>query len=203
MAFCLLVASILASRGEVMKDWEIHLFDFIYHTPDFLYPLFLVITQFGSIYVFLVLVIFYAAKKHYHIVLRMLMTGTLAYLLAGFIKDIWGRPRPSEFILDVVNLDYIRGPGFPSGHMALATAVALTLGHYLPRKYHWIVPVWIIGVGYSRIYLGVHAPLDIVGGFAIGWLSYALFRQVRLYDISFTKKQGKTSQAPKKSKLKR
>jgi membrane-associated phospholipid phosphatase len=35
------------------------------------------------------------------------------------------------------------------------------------------------------MYLGVHTPLDIVGGFAIGWGAYALFRHVRLYDVRF------------------
>ena len=92
-------------------------------------------------------------------------------MITGVAKDLWGRARPNELLLDVVNLDYIvRGPGFPSGHMALATALAFTIGHYLPKKYHWVPIVWIVGVGLSRMYLGIHAPLDIVGGFAIGWV---------------------------------
>ena len=173
-----------------MKGWEIALFEFIYYNPPFLLPIFLIITQFGSIYILMVLLIFYVAKQRYHIVLRMLMTGTLAYLLAGFVKEIWGRPRPDELLQGVVNLDNVIGSGFPSGHVALATALALTVGHYLPKKYNWLVPVWIVAVAYSRIYLGVHAPLDIIGGFAVGWLSYALFRQIRLYDISFARKSS-------------
>lgn len=188
-AVALFTATAYMSVGREVAKWEIDLFQFVYNLPDFLWPLFIVITQFGSIYVLGALLILYLLKKHYHIVLRLLMTGLLAYLVSGFSKDIWGRVRPSELLLDVTNLDYIvRGPGFPSGHMALATALALTLGHYLPRKYQWIIPVWIIGVGLSRMYLGIHFPLDILGGFAIGWGSYALFRHVRLYDISFPKK---------------
>jgi membrane-associated phospholipid phosphatase len=130
------------------------------------------------------------------VLLRLLLTATLAYQLSGFAKDIWGRARPTEILANVLNLDYVvRGPGFPSGHMALATAMALTVGLYLPRKYQWIVPVWIIGVGLSRMYLGIHAPLDIAGGFAIGWLSYALFRHVRLQDIRFGKRRPSKAKA--------
>jgi len=54
----------------------------------------------------------------------------------------------------------------------------LTLIGYLPRRYRWVVPSAIIGVAISRIYLGVHAPLDIIGGFAIGWFCAEIVRFV-------------------------
>lgn len=191
MAVGLFSVAALASQGADMHPWEITIFQFIYGWPDFLLPLFLAVTQFGSIYMLAALLIIYLVRKRYHIVLRLLMTGTLAYLVSGFAKDLWGRARPHEILLDVLSRDYIvRGPGFPSGHTALATALALTIGHYMPRKYNWVVPVLIIGVALSRIYLGIHAPLDIVGGFAIGWVSYALFRHVRLQDVSFARKRA-------------
>lgn len=188
LASALLVFAILISRGDTLHDWEVTVFQFIYSFSDKLLLPFLFITQFGSIYVLAVLLVIYLARRRYHIFLRMLMTGLLAYLMAGFVKYYWGRPRPDGLLEGVTNLDYVYGPGFPSGHVALATACALTLGHYLPKKYHWVVVVWILGVGASRLYLGVHAPLDILGGFAIGWAAYALFRHVRLYDVSFQRK---------------
>ncbi len=190
LALGIFAASLIASRDPEIADWEIAAFEYMYTLPSVLLPLFFVITQTGSIYVLFLLFVLYIFKQNYHVVIRLLMTGTLAYLLSGVAKDLWGRARPAEYLVDIVNLDYIvRGPGFPSGHTALATALALTIGHYLPRKYHWVIVVWILGVGLSRMYLGIHFPLDIVGGFAIGWASYALFRNVRLYDVRFSKKQ--------------
>lgn len=192
LAVGLFVISVLASRNHGMDGWELGVFHWIYGWPNLLMLPFFVVTQFGSIYMLGLLAIFYLASRHFHIVLRLLLSATLAYQLSGFAKDIWGRARPTDFLLDVINRDYIvRGPGFPSGHMALATALALTMGHYLPKRYHWIVWAWIVGVGISRIYLGVHAPLDVLGGFGIGWFSYALFRHVRLYDIKYRKKRPK------------
>lgn len=178
----LFVLSVYASRPATISPFESDVFYAVYNLPQFLYPFFYVVTQLGSIYVLGVLLLLYLLKQYYHIVLRLLLTGTLAYLVAGFAKSIWGRARPQELLPNIITLDYFQGPGFPSGHVALATALALTIGHYLPRKYWWVPALWIIGVGLSRMYLGVHAPLDIVGGFALGWLCYALFRHVRIYD---------------------
>lgn len=192
IAMVLLVFAILASRGSQMASWEIGLFRAVYNWPDYLYPFFYGVTQLGSILVLGLLLVIYMIKRHYHVVLRLLLTGTLAYMAAGVAKDIWGRARPNEFLLDVINLDYfVRGPGFPSGHTALAAALAFTIGHYLPRKYHLLLALGVVGVGISRIYLGVHAPLDIIGGFAIGWAAYALFRHVRLQDVTFGRKNKK------------
>lgn len=183
LALGLFAVSVLASRPAAMTGWEETVFRALYGAPEFARPLVIFITQAGSIYFLGTLLLVFLAMQRYHAVLRLLLSGMLAYLVAGFAKDIWGRLRPHEILLNVINLDYVvRGPGFPSGHVALATVLALTVRHYLPAKFRWVVPVWIIGVAWSRIYLGVHAPLDIVGGFAIGWLAYALICHVRIYN---------------------
>lgn len=192
LATVLFFVAMLLSRGSDLPQWEATIFNFFYGLPGVLYPIFYVITQLGSIYVLAALLVFYLLRQHYHIVLRLLLTGTLAYLLAGFAKGIWGRARPDEFLADIITLDVTQGPGFPSGHVALAVALALTIGHYIKAKYHFIIFLWIVLVAVSRMYLGVHVPLDLVGGFAVGWFSYAIFRHVRIYNIARKKHQIKS-----------
>jgi len=175
LALGLLIISIILTRASTMSDLEEWVFLAIYGLPDFLRLPFLVITQFGSFYILCAVIAAFLIKTSYSKVLRLILVGITAYLISGFSKDLWGRARPNEMLEGIVTLDFARGPGFPSGHMALAVALALTIGHLLPKKYHWLIMVWIVAVGLSRIYLGVHAPLDVVRGFAIGWLTFSLF----------------------------
>lgn len=181
--FLFLISAFIVS-DKTISSLEEAVFNAIYYLPAELTPLFLVITQLGNIFVLFVLAGFFLFKRHYTIVIRLLMSGLLAYLVTGVCKDLIGRGRPNEFFADVIYRDaLVRGPGFPSGHVALATAIGLTLWHYLPKKYRYIAPLMILSVGLSRIFLGVHAPVDIIGGFAIGWGAVEIFRFVALRDL--------------------
>lgn len=183
-AIALFILTVILSRGADMTEWEKVVFNQIYNSPEFVGPIIFVITQAGSIHMLGLLLIIFLVKRRYDITFKLLTTSLLAYLITGFAKDIWGRLRPHEILPGIVNLDYVvRGPGFPSGHVALATAMALVVSDYLPKKYKWIAVVWIVLVAYSRMYLGIHAPLDIVGGFAIGWMSYALIKHLAIRNL--------------------
>lgn len=176
----LFVAAVMASREAHLTAWEIEVFQLIYGWPSVLWLPFIATTQLGSIYAFALLTAIYAMARRYRAATEIFLSGALAYIASGIAKGIWGRLRPHDVLPDVVSLEFsVYGPGFPSGHMALATALLLTTMHHLPRRYRWLPIVGIIGVGLSRIYLGVHAPLDIVGGFAIGWGMYALVRRIQ------------------------
>ena len=177
----LFVLAVVLSRGSAMQNWEVSLFEFVYNRPEYLRFLFFVITQLGSIHALGVVLIILLIRQRYDAFSKVLFGSTMAYLLSGFAKDIWGRVRPHEFLGNVVNLDYeVRGPGFPSGHTALVTVLVLVLLNYLPSKFRYVGFAVIALVGYSRMFLGVHAPLDVLGGFAIGYFVYALLLHLRI-----------------------
>jgi len=152
-----------------MQGWEVRLFEDIYHWSNSLRWPFLVITQFGSAASAVVAVIVSFISGFRQLAWRLLLTGSSAYVFVILAKHLVDRPRPFILLNGIHERELtVSGNGFPSGHTAVATALALTLVPHLPKHWRWLPLVWIAGVALSRIYLGVHAPLDIVGGFGVG-----------------------------------
>lgn len=84
-----------------------------------------------------------------------------------FLKELIQRPRP------YVDLDAVRqlvgsgGGSFPSNHALNNAAAAAIIGSLYPR-WAWLAAGVAFVIGFSRIYVGVHYPSDVLGGFAIG-----------------------------------
>ena len=99
-----------------------------------------------------------------------------AYINAA-AKVLAGQPRPFQFDPRVQQLVEVWGNGFPSGHTQ-ATVVLwgyLSL-HYRKTLLNWIAGILIVCVPMSRVYLGVHFPIDLLGGYVIGAVILLLYR---------------------------
>lgn len=105
-----------------------------------------------------------------------LAVGAADFIASGILKDWVARPRPSrvpelEGVLHLVN-DYRSGQyGFVSSHAANTMAVALLFSLIWRNKIATCgLMLWVAANCYSRMYLGVHYPTDILGGLIVGSL---------------------------------
>ena len=130
------------------------------------------------LYVFLLIIIIYRERPYrfIFIILFVAIAVILCDQISVLIKNMVERPRPTHNP-EIANMVHIvnnqRGGtyGFVSSHAANVFGAATFLSNQLKhRKWSLFLFVWAAVVSYSRIYLGVHYPLDIICGAVLGAL---------------------------------
>jgi undecaprenyl-diphosphatase len=94
----------------------------------------------------------------------------IGYLAATGLQDVTNRQRPPRAFPEIVTLVSLpHSSSFPSGHTTTSFACAVFLASVLRSRRVWALLITLAAlIGLSRIYAGVHYPLDIVGGAALG-----------------------------------
>jgi undecaprenyl-diphosphatase len=125
--------------------------------------------------VILAVIGFLVLQTRYRTALVVAITSGSGELLNAAMKHVFHRPRPSI----VPHLRAVFSTSFPSGHAMESAIVYLTLGAILMRASETrVTKMYILGiavllttlVGVSRVYLGVHYPTDVIGGWIVGFM---------------------------------
>ncbi len=106
-----------------------------------------------------------------------------ADLLAVVLKGVFDRERPYEVVAAADPLlRWDVAGSLPSGHAATSAAGAFILAHLLGRGGLWLA-LLAVAIGFSRVYVGVHYPFDVLAGaalgLAVGLISATLVRRLR------------------------
>jgi len=154
---------------------------------------------------FFVIILFYVIRNYkinaLPIVVFLALTILFSDQISVLLKDSIQRFRPvhDPVIGPLVHNVLRKGSmyGFVSSHAANGFAIfAFTASIFKNRNYWFLLLLWAILFSYSRIYSGVHYPLDILGGAVLGWIigvgSYKLL--VFVENRYFKKRQAKISE---------
>ena len=115
--------------------------------------------------------VFMQKKKE---ILMVFFSGIVAWVLAYILKILIHTPRPFDAFSNVHSLISETGFGFPSGHATFFMALAFAI-FFLHKKAGYVFIFFALLIGLARIIAGVHFPIDILGGFALGFLISYLF----------------------------
>ncbi|MBI4681720.1 MAG: phosphatase PAP2 family protein [Nitrospirae bacterium] len=88
--------------------------------------------------------------------------------IGDILKRLFARPRPCHELHNVsLVVECVKSFSFPSGHAATSFAMASIIGHHFRRA---AIPAFLLAalVAFTRIYVGVHYPSDVIGGAVLG-----------------------------------
>lgn len=164
----LLVAATVPTRRAQPPQLELECFEAVNGLPDSLYPPVWPLMQFGALAAVPVTAGVVWLTGDHGRAARLAVGGTAAWILAKGVKRVIRRGRPASVEPNVrVRGQAQSGDGFVSGHAAVAVALAAGAVRSVPML-DPLLAVLAATVGLSRMYVGAHLPLDVLGGAALG-----------------------------------
>ena len=162
------------------KSWLLWIHQFA--TP-LLDRIFLFVTALGNpqivIIIFVSTIVWVGMKRRYSDGIRFFLICGGALLINSVMKLFFAKPRPELWTRLIVEHSF----SFPSGHAVGSMVIYGFVGYLLGKEFesyrgsiYTIAIMLILAIGFSRLYLGVHYPTDIIAGYGVGllWLTTCL-----------------------------
>lgn len=108
-----------------------------------------------------------APRRRWRVVAAVVLAGVLGWLGSHVVKDVVERPRPTSLGAEVVVRDDSEGHAYPSTHVSIATASLSALALSTQRPSSGALAGGAV-VGLGRMAVGVHLPIDVIGGLGLG-----------------------------------
>jgi uncharacterized membrane protein YbhN (UPF0104 family)/membrane-associated phospholipid phosphatase/tRNA A-37 threonylcarbamoyl transferase component Bud32 len=167
------------ARLRRVPRWEVDVFRLFNHLPTWLEAPVWVVMQCGSLVAVPVAGGVAVALRRPRLARDLVTSGSAAWLAAKVVKAVVERGRPGALLTGVILRGGAEsGLGYPSGHAAVAAALATALGPHVSRPVRRTAWGLALAVALARVYTGQHLPVDVVGGLALGWAVGALLHLV-------------------------
>jgi len=119
----------------------------------------------------------------------------ILFLLSGYVntvvKVLADQPRPFQYESQVRKLFQASGGGLPSGHTQNTVVIWGELAFRFRKMWLWMITLLLmVLVPISRVYLGLHFPTDLVGGYLLGFSILLLYRWLEPGAAAWLKSQG-------------
>ena len=126
---------------------------------------------------YMILIIWLWSSRSPKLVARIAVLLFLSFFLNSFLKDLFEQPRPFQYG-KVLQLGKADGYGIPSGHAQSSLLFwGMAAVSYPTPRLSRVATALVLLIGFSRVYLGVHFPTDVLGGWLVaGVLMIGTFR---------------------------